>query len=258
MTYSEAQLSFWGAAKTQARVLHAMFIRDLLAQVGGKLMPTLMLFIRPAIMVSFTFVAFHGSEPQGMSLLAFTTTGWLAYFAFIRTFNTFSARGDRMLLFPQVTTLDLFITNLMMEWFVYTIVFIMFCVAALILERSPMPANPLQVVLGFWSIQVFGSLLGIIMSSLARIVPAVDNLTIVYRRMAAFVSGIAVTAADTPAPVLKYLSWSPLFQSIELMREAWWPAYVSPIADAWYLATVLFFMAALGLALERFTRRFVQ
>lgn len=258
MTYIDAQPPLWRATKTQFRVIYAMFLRDLLSQVGGKLMPTIMLFVRPGILVGLMYVVYHGHTPQGMSLLAFITTGWLSYFTFIRTFNTFSSRGAPVLLFPQITTLDIMLTNLVTEWFIYTIIFIVFCSAALLIERSPLPANPLQVVLAFWSIEVFGSLLGIIMSSLARVLPVVDNFTIVYRRLAAFVSGVAVTAADTPYPVLKYLAWSPLFQCIELEREAWWPAYVSPIADPWYVATVLFFMAAFGLAIERFTRRFMN
>ncbi len=54
------------------------------------------------------------------------------------------------------------------------------------------------------------------------------------------------------------MSWNPIFHALELMREAWWPAYVSPSADAGYVLTCIFFMAALGLVLERGTRRFIR
>jgi capsular polysaccharide transport system permease protein len=195
-----------------------------------------------------------------MSLLAFLVTGWLAYFAFIRTFKSFKGSGaaSRVLLFPQVTTLDTIISNLLVEWYIYTIVFLLFVGAALLIERSPMPANGLMVLLAFWSVSIFGSLLGLIISSLARVFPVLDNLTMIYRRLAVMISGIAVSAADTPPRILAYMSWSPLFHCIEIMREAWWPAYVSPIADAGYVIKALFFMAVFGLAIERFTRRYVE
>ncbi len=64
-----------------------------------------------------------------------------------------------------------------------------------------------------------------------------------------------VLASDTPQFILEWLQYNPLFQSIEWMREAWWPAYKSPIADQGYIAKCLLFMFAIGLSFERATRR---
>ena len=120
-----------------------------------------------------------------------------------------------------------------------------------------MPANPLQVLMAYWSCGLIGSGLALIISSISRIVPAVNNLVLPIRRLGHFVSGVLVTGADTPTSFLPYMTWNPLFHALELMREAWWPAYVSPIADAWYVFRCLFFLFAFGLILERATRRFL-
>ena len=160
-------------------------------------------------------------------------------------------------MFPHMTALDIFISQAIMEWMVYTFVFFLFVGFALLVERSPAPANPLQVMMAYWSCGLIGTFVGMILSSVARVLPAVDHLSLPIRRLGQFVSGVIVTAADTPTSILQYMTWNPLLHAIELMREAWWPAYVSPVADAWYLFQCLFFMAAASLILERATRKYI-
>jgi capsular polysaccharide transport system permease protein len=195
-----------------------------------------------------------------MSLMAFLVTGWAAYFLFMRSLKDTSGNvkgGSGLLMFPHMTALDIFFSQAVSEWFVYTFVFLLFVAFALLVERSPPPANPLQVMMAYWACGLVGSFLALIISSIARVAPAVDHISLPIRRLGHFISGVIVTAADTPTYFLEYIKWNPLLHAIELMREAWWPAYVSPVADAWYLVKCLFFMAALALILERATRKYI-
>lgn len=247
----------------QLRLIVALVLRGLVSEVGSTWTGVISILFRPAlivIMFYIIFVAANRVTPQGMPLLAFLVTGWLAWFMFMRTFNLDKAAGGAspILLFPHMTPLDLQIANAVLQWFIYTFVYLLFVSAALLIERSVPPAGPLYVTMAFWSVAVTGSLLGLSFSAIARVIPAIELTMMPLRRLGVFVSGVLVTAAELPSSVLPYLSWNPLFHSIELMREAWWPAYVSPIADPWYVLRCIFGLAVVGLVLERSTRKFIK
>lgn len=248
----------------QFRLIIALVLRGLVVQISPRNGGVMGLLFRPAFIIMMFYVVysiFHRLTPQGMPLLAFLVTGWLAWFFFIRSFNDLlgtDRRNAKLMMFPHLSSLDFHIANFIQECLVYTYVFLLFVAIALLIERSSLPAEPLKVMLAYWSVGLLGGLLNLILSSLARIVPAIDFLTLPIRRLGQFVTGVMVTGADTPSAALPYLTWNPLFHALELMREAWWPAYVSPFADAGYVLRCLFFMAALGLVLERGTRRFIK
>ncbi len=248
----------------QSRLIIALVLRGLVSEISPRNGGVIGLLFRPAFIILMLYVVysiFHRLTPQGMPLLAFLVTGWLAWFFFIRSFKDVlgtDRRNAKLMMFPHLSSLDFHLANFILEWLIYTYVFILFVVIALLIERSSLPAEPLKVMLAYWSVGLIGGLLCLILGSFARIVPAIDLLTLPIRRLGQFVTGVLVTGADTPTSVLPYLSWNPLFHVLELMREAWWPAYVSPVADAGYVLRCIFFMAALGLVLERGTRRFIK
>jgi len=248
------------ALSVQLRLIVALVLRGLVSEVGSTWTGVIGILVRPAVIVLLFYVlysVFHRLTPQGMPLLGYLVTGWLAWFLFMRTFST--PRGSSaLLLFPHMTPLDLQIAEAVLQWFIYTFVFLLFVGGALLIERSAPPANPLYVIISFWSVAVIGALLGLNFSSIARVVPIVELMRMPIQRLGIFVTGILVTAADTPSSVLAYMSWNPLFHSIELMREAWWPAYVSPLADAWYVLRCIFILAVVGLVLERSTRKYIK
>lgn len=255
--------SFAGALSVQMRVIVALVLRELVMELGQSRMAIFWMFFRPAVLVALLYTVYslnHNLTPQGMPLMAFCASGWGAYFHFMRTMadTSGSVKGSSgLLMFPQMTALDMFLAQAVTQWFLYNFVFILLVGFSLLVERSPLPANPLQVMMAYWACGLIGTCFALTISSIARVLPAINNMILPVRRLGHFVSGVMVTGADTPSFLLPYFSWNPLFHAIELMREAWWPAYVSPIADAWYLFRCLFFMAAFGLILERATRRFL-
>jgi len=248
------------ALSVQLRLIVALVLRGLVSEVGSTWTGVVAILVRPAVLVLLFYVlysVFHRLTPQGMPLLAFLVTGWLAWFLFMRTFSP-PGGSSALLLFPHMTPLDLQIAAAVLQWFIYTFVFLLFVGGALLIERSAPPANPLYVIIAFWSIAVVGALVALSFFAIARVVPVIELLVTPIRRIGHLVTGIFFTAADTPSSVLPYMSWNPLFHSIELMREAWWPAYVSPIADAWYVLRCIFILAVVGLVLERSTRKYIK
>lgn len=252
------------ALSIQLRLIIALVLRDLVAEIGRSRMALFWIIFRPISVVALMYLlmsVIHRLTPQGMPLLAFLVTGWSAWFMFMRVFKdpgTAGKAAKSMMMFPHLTSLDLALANLVTEWFIYTFVFVLFVAATLLFERSAPPAYPLKVIMAYWSIALMAFLASLTFFSFARIVPGVTNTMIAIRRLGHLVTGVSVTAADTPHSVLKWMTWNPLFHAIELMREAWWPAYVSPIADPWYVLKCVFFMAATGLIIERATRRFLD
>ncbi len=247
------------ATAIQGRVIGALMLRDLVAQGASGTIPFFKVLRRPIFMVAAFYVlgrVASGLAPHGIPLLVFIVTGYLTWLAFLRSFVGVSGAGGsaRVLMIPHVTPLDLMLSVVALEFFVYTAIFVALTGAGLLFEQAPLPADPLGVILAFWSAIGLGTAMGMIAASVGRITPILTDLFMGVRILGHALSGVFALATDTPLFVLEILKWNPLFHSIEWLRESWWSGYKSPIADPMYILTCLFFLVAIGLATERVTR----
>lgn len=250
---------FRQAAVVQARVIGALMLRDLVIQSSVSAIPYANIVVRHSAVTAMLYVmgkANSAYTPQGFPLLVFINTGYLAWNAFIRCFSGVNYRGSvPLLLFPHVTPLDFALSRAAVDFVIYSVLFIVFCIAGVLFDQASPPDNPLGVMLAFWFAILLGFGLGIIASTITRFTTLFDDAFIAFRLTGFAVSGVFVLASDTPQFVLQWLQYNPLFQSIEWMRQCWWPAYQSPIANPAYIVEFLFFLFAVGLAFERATRR---
>jgi capsular polysaccharide transport system permease protein len=251
--------AFGQAAATQVRVIGALLLRDLVITAGRGSLPFLEIIIRPAAMIlTFYIIGRTAGQytPQGFPLLLFLITGFLTWEAFIRCFNQVSTEGAATLLyFPHVTALDVMLSRVAGAFVIRSAMFLLFCGIGMLFEKAPFPSDPLGVLVSYWCALAFALTLGMIAACVSRYTKILDDLWVMVRLTGHALSGVFFLGTAVPTPLLDIMRWNPLFQTLEWMRESWWGSYKSPIADPPYIFCVLFFMAAIGLAFERGSRR---
>jgi capsular polysaccharide transport system permease protein len=252
------------AAIVQKQVIGALMLRNLVAEYGLSRAAFAWVVIRPVLVIA-VFVAIgtffrNTRPPQGMPLLAFITTGYVTWLAFIRTFRDMpgASRQGAVLMFPHLTPLDLMVARAALDWAIYTTTFVLLVGLGLLLEGTSPPEDAFGVVMGFWAALSIGLCLGVMFTVLERFTTIFSMFLMLIQRVGLFVSGVLFAASALPSWILPWLSWNPIFHILEIMRESWWPAYRSPVADPAYVATCLFFLLALALVLERSTRRWAN
>lgn len=250
---------FRRAAATQIRVLGALILRELATMAGQRTLPFLDLLTRPAIMILAFYVVGRAAgsfTPQGFPLLLFLVTGFLTWQTFIYCFQQVSTeRQSALLYFPHVTSLDVMLGRVAVAFVIRNAIFILFCAIGMLFEQTPLPDDPLGVLIAFWSALALALTLGMLAACVSRYTSILDDLWNGVRLLGHALSGVFFLGTAVPNPILDIMRWNPLFHSVEWLREAWWGGYKSPIADPLYIFYCIFFMFAAGLAFERLSRR---
>lgn len=255
-------MSLARAVVIQGRVLNALVLREMLVEFGLSRLSLAWLFLEPAMAivgifaVMLVFRSLH--PPAGMSLAVFIITGYLAFQAFSRNFLGVGNGKKSLLMFPHVTVLDLIVSRAIMNWFVYLCLFVMFSSLAVLFSRGEPPADPLGVFLIYCALAVLGLAVGMMLTVFERFTNILDLFWRLVRRTMIFFCGVMHPGTNVPSALLPYLSWNPIFHAIELLREAWWPAYRSPFADPQYVAQCAVLMIAFAMTLEKATRRWID
>ena len=96
--------------------------------------------------------------------------------------------------------------------------------------------------------------IGMVLASLAVIVPVIEKIVPMVMRVMFFVSGVFFGVSAFSHKVAEILLWNPVFQAIELLRESLHVAYRIEGLSPFYLGCCTVVMLVLGGFLERFTR----
>jgi capsular polysaccharide transport system permease protein len=246
----------------QVQVIRALVLRNMGARFGAtSRLSYLWALLNPLLLMCGLLLVFtlrSRIAPANLPLLVFIFTGYPIWFGFFGMWGaTAGADGDpSMLMFPQITVLDLIIARFVLEFATTTLVYLIMVAGAILIGRAEMPSDFMGLMFAFWACVWLGFAFGLTICSLKRFVPMIEEWLTPVRRAGIFVSGVIFTAASLPSWMLPYLSWNPLFRAIEVARECWHPSYQSPIADPMYVFLVAFALTAFAITAERLTRRY--
>ena len=247
----------------QYRVLKAIILRDMSQKYGQYRIGYLMGLLVPimgitAMMVMF---GFRGKViPSNMPLGVFVVTGYPLWQAFQNMYaKVTNAAGskDPLLMFPQVTQLDLIISTIILEFATGTVIFFLMCLGVIIAFNTDGPTDPLGVLFCYWGCMWMGAALGMILCALQRTVPVALQFINTFLRFGMWVSGVVYAINRLPSWLWPYLQWNPILHLIEGCRSLWTPNFVAPIFSPVYVITIGFVLTTLGFVSERLTRRLV-
>lgn len=247
------------AVRVQGRVLNALILREMMSRFGRTRLGYLWALVNPVLLIATLYVVFTTVQRAhfGLPLLMFLVSGYMTWQLFQGTVSRCqeAVRGNiGLLMYPQVTALDVIFARAVLEILTYTVVLAILTVVAVLIEGPSWPARPLEALFAFWMSGLYGFFVGMIAASVTAHFRAADNLIGAVLRLGFFLSGVLFTGAVLPSWSLPWVAWNPLFQVIELVREGWFAGYVSPAADPWYVAKWLILLAAVGLVSERMSR----
>ncbi len=252
-----------GPFRFQLRVLKALVLRDLTTRYAQHRLGFVLGVILPVFGLAVLMIAFKlrgRMVPADFSVGVFVATGYPLWLAFIGMFTKVmasSSRVDALLMFPQITQLDLIISNIIVEFSLNTVVFLVLCAGVLVFTDSPAPRDPTGVLLCYWSCAWIGAALGLTMSAVHRMAPLVTNFITPFLRFGMWVSGVVFMVNRLPTWSWTYLRWNPILHAVEGARTLWGPYYNSPIFDPSMILGVGFVLTIIGLVMERASRRFV-
>ncbi len=246
----------------QMQVLKALILRDLVSRDASRLGFVLQIIMSLALFGSIIIIwGVRGKViASELPFFVFLITGFPPWTAFMSTYTrTLSkTRGaEALLFFPQITKLDLIISNAIVNLFLDTIVFIILMVIACVMYGS-LPDNIPGVFILYWSCVWLGAALGLCMSPIQRLAPTVVTFINMPLRLGMWVSGAIFSVNRLPAYFQPYLKWNPLLHAIEGIRHNWFEDYQVPVYNPMYIVVCGLVLTLFGLALERATRRFIS
>ncbi|MFQ5623472.1 MAG: ABC transporter permease [Gammaproteobacteria bacterium] len=219
-------------------VIAALMAREMRTRFAGGSVGYLWAYIVPmawigGLVASFAYLGRSPTLP--VDVPSFVASGMLPYVIFRQTITAMSrtpAANRGLALFPGVRLNDVLAATALLELFTGLVLFavIMGAVAAWTGTR---PSGDLGYVASgvclAWAVGAsFGRLAAILITAsdfAQRIIP-------LALRPMFWLSGIFFTARELPPAILDWLTFNPLLHATEFLRQGYFRAYLSPIADA--------------------------
>jgi capsular polysaccharide transport system permease protein len=199
----------------------------------------------------------RGFNPPGLPPATFILSGALPWFMFTHMYNLPTAvisKNKKLLSLPIVTELDLVFAAAIQSFITYTIMLIITTTISSYYEDCPFPRLPIGVMILVITCCLIGLGLGFVFLLLNRIYPPASKFIGFFLRFGLFLSGVYLPLTRFPSYVWPYLTWNPMLQVEELLRQYWFYTYISPVGNPLRIAEWVLGLLAFGLLCERYTR----
>ncbi len=240
-------------------VTFGLLIRELKTRFGSYRLGYAWALLDPLLMISLFSVVFGmRGNFGGVPAPVFITAGYLPFLFFNKVVSQLkSAVRANMGLFcyRQVTPFATFVARFMLEIMVGMIVGIILILGLLWFSFEAIPADPLQVILGYFLLMIFSFSLGIIFCVLCSLFQEADKFLSLLMMPLMFISCVMYPLKSIPAQYQHWFLWNPLVHAIELIRTGWLAGYSSPNVSWAYLSGVTLLLLAFAMSCYRLNHR---
>lgn len=250
------------AFSIQKDVIFAIFIREMVTRFSSYTFGNIWLVLEPLLMM-ILFMFIFGARGRGA--YGFVEAPVFIFSAFL-TFRllwnytmrqNFGARNGTqgLLEYRQVRLFDVFLARSIIEGALFIVVGLIIAVGLVWLGYDPWP-DDLLLVLGYclvlWLFAASFGMLGCMLGSFAR---EIEKFISMMTMPLMFLSAVFFPMSIVPPQYWKYLTWNPILHAMELIREAWFVRYTSPVADLQYLLAFMLVFMALAMSTYRLSWR---
>jgi len=247
----------------QLRVFSALTIREMEAQWDKYTLGYFWALVEPAIYIAMlslirVFLRQAGVYVHDMPPVMFVIVALLPWRLFLQTtlgVYRIQETNKQLKTIPRVTSLDLVVSKALSEYCTYVVLFFIFAIPASIYEGVWPPRNILQELLYFHFAWFLGIGAGLTLMPVYRYFPALDHFVAIFTRVGFWTSGLFFVVDSFPTWVWPYLALNPALHISELMREAWFEVYDSPIGDPLYVLEWIIGLMFVGVIFDRLLRR---
>ncbi|MEM1380222.1 MAG: ABC transporter permease [Pseudomonadota bacterium] len=246
------------------RVIHALILREINGRFGASRLGYLWAILGPLISIGalyFIFSFFRERDTQDMPLLMFLVTGWFTfgfYTSMVNDLANAASSNQALLMHAPVQRLDVLTARGTLVTFTTFAFFVIAAVLGMLIEGSGLPHDVGLVMQSFAGAGALGISIGTTISAIMTYFPFAMNFLQPVNRIGFFVSGVLFTASILPSWTHAYLKWNPMIHPVEGMRQGWFESYQSPVLDLRYTYGIALPLMAIGLYLERRTRRGIK
>ena len=254
---------FLGALAVQARVIGALILRDMRTRFGRTFFGYVIQVLWPLthlLAVMSIYLVIRRLMPFGTSPAVFLGTGILPYILCLypaRMISMSLVQNSPLLYFPVVKSFDVVLARGFLEIVTSFWVIAIFCFILYVFGVEVMPIYPEQALMAIFATIYLGFSIGFLSAVLYKIMKfwiVVMFLTLILMYVT---SGALFYAAALPQKIQYYMSWNPLFHSVEWLRSAYYDGYGNNILDRGYLVGFASVNLFTGLVAERLIRQIV-
>ncbi|NVJ97132.1 MAG: ABC transporter permease [Alphaproteobacteria bacterium] len=242
----------------QKDVIFAIFVREMNSRFGAYTFGNVWLVLEPLLMMVM-FILIFGLRGRGefgyVDPPIFVFAAFLPFkilWQLTMRRNMGALQGAKSLMgFRQVRLFDVFLTRSLMEGGLFIVVGVILGIGLYWIGFNPMPRDPLLVLSYGVILWFFASAMGILFCMIGQFAKEVEKVLNMVQMPLLFLSAVFFPMTMVPEPYRSWLAWNPLVHAMELVREAWFPVYISPVADISYLASWAIVAMALAMATYR-------
>lgn len=258
----------------QIRVIGALILREILTRYGRKNLGFLWLFIEPilftlGIVIVRNLILGHSpltltNNPHffgNMTFAGFLVTGYSGFILFRNICNRISstAASNRGLLYHRnIRILDLIFSRFILELAAVSASLLILSLIFNEFGLMNLPETILDVIIAWlllaWFCFGFGLIVGYMMEASSffdRIWPIILIVSLPF-------SGVIFMLSWLPISGQEFLSWFPLVNALEYLREGYFGTSIKAIYSIHYLISVNLALTLIGLSLARKIRRVLE
>lgn len=246
------------AFSIQKDVVFAIFVRDMITRFSTYTFGNIWLVLEPLLMMILFMIlfgvrgrgAFGFAEPAVFIFAAFLPFRLLWNSTMKKIFGSLN-NSKGLMEYRQVRLFDVFLARAFIEAGLFVVVGLILGFGLVWLGYDPWPDDPLRAFsycVLLWLLAAAVGMLACMASTVAR---EIEKLLSLMTMGLMFLSAVFFPMSIVPQQYWVYLTWNPVLHAIELVREAWFWNYTSPVADVEYL----FACMVVGLALAMATYR---
>jgi len=250
-------VSLVNASRIQIRVIHAVFLRELLTRFGRHNIGFLWLFVEPMIFtlgVTALWTATKSVHGSSLPIVAFAVTGYSSVLLWrnMPSRCILSVTFNLSIMYHRVVkVIDIYVSRILIEAIGASMSFVFLSVFFIFIGWMSPPEDVLKVLLGWILIALFGASMAIFLGSLSERYEIVEKLWHPASYLIFPLSGAAFLVSSLPQAVQKFVLWFPMVHGVELLREGYFGSKVHAVYDLQYLIVTTMAMLCLGLALSR-------
>lgn len=247
--------------RIQARVIHALMLRELHTRFGRENIGFLWIMVEPLLFAGLVAIMWRymkGPEEHGISIVAFVVTGYIPITLFrhavSRSISIFVANGS-LLYHRQVKILDFILVRFMIELLGGMMAFVFIAGVLILFDEFPFP-DDFGMLIGGWALYALVTLsLCFIIGPLSEMSEVVEKFVPVTTYIMIPFSGSFTMASWLTPTVRDYMLWSPFVNAMEIMRAGVWGDNVTVYYNVWNPLGFAMVCMVIGLALCRRVRR---
>jgi capsular polysaccharide transport system permease protein len=242
-------------------VINAILLRDIRVRAGKFYSGYLVIFLMPFAHLGVLLVVFIvagrippvGTQPMiffGLSILPFVVFMYPS-----RQIVVGLASNRPLLYFPRVKIMDVIIARGLLESVNGLMVSAVVCLVLFLVTGEFSPRDSFGITCSMLLTLYLGCAYGLLNALIAHVFVFWHYAFNVLFPLIWILSGILFNPHAIPSPYKEYLAYNPLLQCVEYIRYSYYEGYPDDMLDVSYVFWTATIMIALGLFVERSSRR---